>query len=61
MIVLSVDLSVKFRALFTDLYKFNHSWQVAVPFPAPPGFTDHSVLKYDDRGVKLNVAFKVIS
>ena len=51
---INIALNIKFRALFTDLYKFSQSWSLPLPALAEAA-GDKTLLKYNDRGVNLVV------
>lgn len=56
--VISIDLTIKVRAFFTDLFKFHQTWSLPLP-PFAELAGSRNLLDFNERGVHLVVALKV--
>lgn len=54
---LVVSLDIKFRALFTDLFKFSQSWSLALPEITELAGS-RTLLDFNQRGVHLVLALR---
>jgi len=51
--ILNIQLAIKFRAFFTDIYKMDQTFRLTIPAPPVP-FTLNQTL-FHDKGVFLKV------